>query len=312
MSTTMKDIIGVRSFVLITGASRGFGRALAVEFGKVVGAGSTLLLMARNMEGLETTKSIVRDARPGLAVELVSIDLETANQEAFEKAVRDNYRNGDHSVAIVVHNAGTLGQDGRKITDLTDIDEISTYYRLNLFHVICLNSVFTSCFPKSKMVYINISSILALQPMVTWGHYCGRMAARDAMFRVLAVEQPESVVLNYAPGPLDTPMIEQLLADQRTDQVVRTMFEDMKQKGRLLRPADSAAALVALLKRQNFKSGDHVDYYDEAVKEALQQSSGGAAAAGGGGVISGFSGNTGGGGSSSIGAPGNTGGGASL
>ena len=62
--------------------------------------------------------------------------------------------------------------------DLTDIDEISTYYRLNLFHVICLNSVFTSCFPKSKMVYINISSILALQPMVTWGHYCGRMAAR--------------------------------------------------------------------------------------------------------------------------------------
>ena len=38
------------------------------------------------------------------------------------------------------------------------------------------------------------------------------------MFRVLAVEQPESVVLNYAPGPLDTPMVDDLLADTQTDQ----------------------------------------------------------------------------------------------
>ena len=37
------------------------------------------------------------------------------------------------------------------------------------------------------------------------------------MFRVLAVEQPQAVVLNYAPGPLDTAMITDLLEDQRTD-----------------------------------------------------------------------------------------------
>ena len=41
---------------------------------------------------------------------------------------------------------------------------------------------------------------------------------RDAVFRVLAVEQPDALVLNYAPGPLDTPMIADLLADHRTDQ----------------------------------------------------------------------------------------------
>ena len=40
---------------------------------------------------------------------------------------------------------------------------------------------------------------------------------RDAVFRVLAVEQPQAVVLNYAPGPLDTAMITDLLEDQRTD-----------------------------------------------------------------------------------------------
>jgi sepiapterin reductase len=268
-----QEIIGVRSFVMITGASRGFGRALALEMGKVVGAGSTLLLVARSKEDLEITKEIVRDARPGLAVEVETVDLSSANKETFERVVRANYGSADHEVAIIIHNAGTLGQDGRKLTELTDVDEMSDYYRLNLFHVICLNSVFMAMFPKSRLAFVNVSSILALKPLTTWGHYCGCKAARDAVFRVLAVEQPQALVLNYAPGPLDTPMITELLADQRTDQVVRTMFEDLKRNGALLKPGDSASKLVALLRKRNFKSGDHVDYYDEKVKEACNPSS---------------------------------------
>merc|ERR1711994_828704 len=249
----------------------GFGRALAVELGKVVGTGSTLLLLARNKEQLEETKAMAREVRPGLAVEVQPMDLSTADKEAFEKAILAHRGSADHpyEVAIVIHNAGTLGQDGRKITDMTNMEEMQDYYRLNLFHVICLNSVFTTCFPKSRMSYINISSILALQPLTTWANYCGGKAARDAVFRVLAVEQPQAVVLNYAPGPLDTPMIEDLLADQRTDPVVRTMFEDLKRSGALLKPEDSALALVAVLRKQNFQSGDHADFYEDKVKEAV-------------------------------------------
>jgi len=47
------------------------------------------------------------------------------------------------------------------------------------------------------------------------------------------------------------------------------MFEDLKRTGALLKPEDSAAAMVALLRKRNFQSGDHVDFYDDKVKEAL-------------------------------------------
>ena len=73
-------------------------------------------LGARNKNDLEVTKEIVRDARPGLAVECEVVDLAIADKEALERAVKNNYGRADHEVAMVIQNAGTLGQDGRKIT----------------------------------------------------------------------------------------------------------------------------------------------------------------------------------------------------
>jgi len=50
------------------------------------------------------------------------------------------------------------------------------------------------------------------------------------------------------------------------------MFEDLRANGSLLRPADSAAILVMLLRKRTFKSGDHVDYYDVKAQEATTAS----------------------------------------
>ena len=82
---------------------------------------------------------------------------------------------------------------------------------------------------------------------------------------------------------------------------MRTLFEDLKRTGALNRPVDSAAKLVALLRKRNFKSGDHIDFYDEKVKEAC-------GGAGGSGGSSGASGGSGGG----VGGSGGLGGGGSL
>jgi hypothetical protein len=56
------------------------------------------------------------------------------------------------------------------------------------------------------------------------------------------------------------------------------MFEDLRANGSLLRPADSAAILVMLLRKRTFKSGDHVDYYDVKAQEATTATTAAAAA----------------------------------
>ena len=48
--------------------------------------------------------------------------------------------------------------------------------------------------------------------------------------------------------------------------------------------------MVALLRKRNFKSGDHIDFYDEKVKEACGGSVTGASGGGGSGGAGGSSG----------------------
>ena len=37
-------------------------------------------------------------------------------KETLERSVKANYGSADHEVAIIIQNAGTIGQNGRKIT----------------------------------------------------------------------------------------------------------------------------------------------------------------------------------------------------
>lgn len=47
---------------------------------------------------------------------------------------------------------------------------------------------------------MNVSSLCAMKPFKNWALYCSGKAARDMMFQVLALEEPDVRVLNYAPG----------------------------------------------------------------------------------------------------------------
>ena len=60
-------------------------------------------------------------------------------------------------------------------------------------------------------------------------------------------------------------LIQDLLEDESTHDNIRNAFENMKKNHSLLTPEKSAKRLVEILNKPKgaFKSGDHVDYFDE-------------------------------------------------
>lgn len=66
---------GRRSLLVVTGASQGLGRCIAVELSRKMAAGSVALLMARSEPGLEETKRQVADANSGVQVVCRAVDL---------------------------------------------------------------------------------------------------------------------------------------------------------------------------------------------------------------------------------------------
>ncbi|KAM6345511.1 sepiapterin reductase [Podargus strigoides] len=250
---------------VLTGASRGFGRSLARLLAPRLGEGSVLLLLARSAAALAELAAELRGGGTGLRVECVAADL--GCQEGLRRAtaaLREVLPAAPPGRLLLINNAGSLGDISKSFLDLTDPDEINSYFTFNVTSALCLTSTALQAFgprPGSSRTVVNISSLCAVKPFKSWALYCSGKACRDMMFRVLALEEPGVRVLNYAPGPLDTDM--QLLARTKTgDPEMRQFFQSLQEEKQLIDCTVSAQKLVNLLEEDTFVSGAHVDFYN--------------------------------------------------
>ena len=104
-----------KTFILITGASKGFGRAVASSFARVLGDGSHFLLTGRDESGLEATEKAIlsrevsagESQSPRFTVTSTSLDLADAGAEDFRELFRGHSSPAERfRQMIVVHNAG--------------------------------------------------------------------------------------------------------------------------------------------------------------------------------------------------------------
>ncbi|NXV84390.1 SPRE reductase, partial [Calonectris borealis] len=251
---------------VLTGASRGFGRSLARLLAPRLGEGSVLLLLARSAAPLAELAAELRGGGgTGLRVECVAADL--GCEQGLRRAaatLREVLPAAPPGRLLLINNAGSLGDISKSFLDLTDPDEINNYFAFNVTSALCLTSTALQAFgkrPGSSRTVVNVSSLCAVKPFKNWALYCSGKASRDMMFQVLALEEPDVRVLNYAPGPLDTDM--QLLARTKTgDPEMRQYFQSLQESGQLIDCTVSAQKLVNLLEEDTFRSGAHVDFYD--------------------------------------------------
>ncbi|KAM8873268.1 sepiapterin reductase a [Synchiropus picturatus] len=256
-----------RALCIITGASRGFGRAAAKTISRVLKPGSALVLAARSAEGLRTLKAELTEADGGkgdLVVCCVAADLALMDGvESVVKAAKETFVEGIEHI-ILINNAACLGDVSRYFRSFTDMAEVDSYWSFNITSALCLTSGILQAFPKSpnrRRTMVNISSLCSIRPYPSWVLYCSGKAARDMMFKVLAEEEPDVRVLNYAPGPLDTDMM--VTAKTMTaDPGLKDLCIDLTENRKLLTCETSCAKMLKLLLEDSYASGAHVDVFD--------------------------------------------------
>lgn len=261
---------GQKTYCLITGASKGIGRELAIEFSRAFAVNSVVVLLARSESGLAETRNLVINANANVKVKIYPTDLSKSDPELFLSMIQTSLREsgcsaGDFDLSLIVHNAGSVGDVSEGTSDMCDPEKWQQYFSLNLFSVACLNSQFLKVFPEGsakQRTIVNVTSLCAIKPFKSMGYYCTGKASREMFFRVLAEENPTIDVLNYAPGPVDTDMVSEVISSTG-DADIKSMFVNLKKTGTILTVDQTTRKIMEVLESGKFESGQHVDYYDE-------------------------------------------------
>ncbi|CAK4179589.1 unnamed protein product, partial [Aphanomyces euteiches] len=189
----------VKDLVLVTGASRGFGRALALAFTEELSAANEgdlyLHLWSRDTAGLAATTEAIqatwKSQDQALHVTQTAVDL--SDQRAYCDTI-NNFLSDIAKLSlkriVIVHNAGSLGEVGR-IANVSSPQAIQKHMELNVNSVLWFNKRFLEAYGQAS----------SGGNVVKFG-----ASARDMHFRVVAIEEPNVKTLNYAPGPMETEM----------------------------------------------------------------------------------------------------------
>jgi NAD(P)-dependent dehydrogenase (short-subunit alcohol dehydrogenase family) len=190
---------------VITGASRGLGRALAKA---LAGAGWQLVIDARGAEELaESAAELTRLARPGRAVIALPGDVvdDAHRVELAETAARLG------GATLLVHNASALG--GSPLPSLASIPQAALLdtFEVNVLAPTVLTQLLlpqlrAAAAAGAPAAVLAISSDAAVEAYEGWGAYGASKAALDQVAAVLAVEEPALRVYAVDPGDLRTRM----------------------------------------------------------------------------------------------------------
>ncbi|MGE0488910.1 MAG: SDR family NAD(P)-dependent oxidoreductase [Vulcanimicrobiota bacterium] len=240
--------------VLITGASRGLGAAIARCLDA---AGCNLVLTARSREALEDLASQCSRAM------VVSADLaENGAAPALVEATVKEYGRLD----ALIHNAGVLGPLDR----LAEADPQSWEHnlRVNLLAPMLLTRAALPHLRHPQGRIVHISTGAAVKPMEGWSAYCTSKAGLLHLSSVIAAEEPEVTSLSLRPGVIDTAMQTEIREQGQSGMTEEKWknFVNLKEQGQLEPPEVPArvAAWLALFAPRQW-SGEFLQYTDERV-----------------------------------------------
>ncbi|MEU0584960.1 SDR family oxidoreductase [Streptomyces sp. NPDC006132] len=181
---------------IITGASKGLGRALAEA---LAGRGWDLVLDARGAEALADAARAV--SAHGTRVTALPGDVTDAAHRA--ELVAAAWRLG--GVDLLVHNASALGAEPLVRLEELPLDGLRRALEVNLVAGLGMVQEALPLLRASEAgAVVAVSSDAAAEAYETWGGYGASKAALDQLAAVLAVEEPGLRVWAVDPGDMAT------------------------------------------------------------------------------------------------------------
>ena len=174
---------------IITGASRGLGRALAKA---LADAGWRLVVDARTMADTRIDGDIVALAG----------DVTDPEHRADLVAAADRIGGAD----LLVNNAGILGPSPQPTLAGYPLAVLREVYEVNVIAPLALTQLALAGLVARGGAVVNVTSDAAVEPYPGWGGYGSAKAAIEQVSRVLAAEEPAIRVWAVDPGDLRTRM----------------------------------------------------------------------------------------------------------
>ncbi|WP_058303996.1 elongation factor P 5-aminopentanone reductase [Gorillibacterium timonense] len=220
--------------VLITGASRGIGAAIAERF-----ASARLPLILHYLNSHEAANEVARRCME-LGSRVLTVSCDIRSREQIQQMKEKIASHGFSSPDILVNNAGVSHYG--LLSDLTD-EEWDRVMEINLKGAFLTTQLFMNEMVRNKYGrIINVSSIWGMAGASCEVAYSTSKGGLNAFTKALAKElAPSGVTVNaVAPGPVDTEMMKGFSTEEKQ------AIEQEIPAGRFARP-DEIASLVYYL-----------------------------------------------------------------
>ncbi len=188
-----------RPVALITGASRGLGRALART---LAARGFALVLDARGAPDLDAVATELRGWTEVIAVAGDVAD--AAHRRELATVVAELGR-----LDLLVNNASALGPSPQPALADYPLAELARVYQVNVFAPVGLIQLLLPALTRAGGRIVNVSSDAAVEPYPGWGGYGSAKAALDQVTAIVAAERPDLKVYGFDPGDMRTDLHQQ-------------------------------------------------------------------------------------------------------
>jgi NAD(P)-dependent dehydrogenase (short-subunit alcohol dehydrogenase family) len=198
----MKPLAGKN--ILITGASQGLGRQLALDFAKA--GASALVLVARHREKLEKVRTEVQSVAPKTKTLIIEGDVSKVRD--IERIAAAALSEFSGQLDVLVNNASTIGPSPMPYLLDYPLEDFQNVLATNLYGPFLLIKSALPAMIESGGSIINVTSDAGQVGYAGWGAYGISKFGLEGMSQTWAAELQESGVrVNWIdPGSMNTAM----------------------------------------------------------------------------------------------------------